>query len=259
MKHEFAEMTWSEIRTAAEEGAVALLPTASIEQHGPHLPTKTDTFLVSSVVEGALERLSQESGAPRIVCAPTLWLGASDHHRRFFALSLSETTYVAALRDVCASIAEAGFGKLFIINGHGGNTSPLRVAISHLRKTAPELLIATADYWTLAAAEMRKIRVSGPGGAAHGGEIETSLMMHLAQSSVKADKIERSVTEMPEGFEIDLIDGGAASIYAAWETLSESGHLGDPTVSDPDRGQRFFEASVSALARTLRAFGEHRR
>ena len=249
-----SDMTWSEIRKSAGDGALLLLPTGSTEQHGPHLPVRTDSLLVEAVAHAALESIDRERAGTPVVCAPTLWLGASDHHKTFFALSASEITYVAMLTDVCVSVAEAGFSKLFIVNGHGGNTAPLRVAIAGLRKSSPELLIATADYWSLAAAELRRDRMSPPGGAAHGGEIETSLMMHLAGGSVQIDRMERSVPDVPAGYEIDLIDGGAAAMYAPWNALSEKGHVGDPTVSDEEHGRLFFEAAVNSLAQTLKDF-----
>ena len=74
------EMTWEEIRAAASEGAVAVLPAGSTEQHGPHLPVKTDALLVTSVARAAVEALPASVPA---VLAPTLFLGASDHHVPF--------------------------------------------------------------------------------------------------------------------------------------------------------------------------------
>jgi len=248
------EMTWPEIREAAEAGAIAVLPTGSTEQHGKHLPTGTDTTLVESVVRAGCLRVESGSPSNGVVLAPTLWLGASDHHRGFFALSVSEATYISMVADIASSVAEAGFAKLCIINGHGGNTAPIRVALAAVRRSAPDLLVATADYWALAASAMRAIRASGPGGAAHAGEIETSLMLHLSPESVRTDLIARSVPSMPEGFEIDLIDGGAAAVYVPWTAMSADGQVGDPTVADAGRGREFFDAAAEAVAGMLTRF-----
>lgn len=247
-------MTWPEIRTSAKQGAVVVLPTGSIEQHGHHLPTVTDTRLVESVATGAIELAERSDGAQRYLMTPTLWTGASDHHRPFFALSLREETYIDMIIDIAGSIAEAGFQKLFIVNGHGGNSAPLRVALSALKRTAPDMMIGTGNYWSIAASGLRAIRESGPGGAAHAGEIETSLMLHLAPDLVRSEVAPAAIPSRPNGFEIDLIDGGAIVVNLPWKKLSERGHIGDPTVASAEAGHSFFKAATEALATALGAF-----
>ena len=125
------EMTWEEVRAAASDGAVALLPAGSTEQHGPHLPVKTDALLVTSVARAAVKALPASVPA---VLAPTLFLGASDHHVPFFALSLDERTYVDVVEQTGLCFAEAGFRRLFILNGHGGNSAAIRLALVSMRK-----------------------------------------------------------------------------------------------------------------------------
>lgn len=254
MNYLLEEMSWPEIRRAAGEGAVAVLPTGSIEQHGRHLPTRTDSLLVEAVAKAGTAAFQGEAETRRAVVAPTLWAGASDHHRSFFALSVSEGTYIDVIADLAESLAEAGFTRLFVINGHGGNSAPLRVALSELRRRVPSLVCAVADYWALAAPAFRAKRKSSAGGAAHAGEIETSLMLHLSAESVRLAEIDASVPAMPHGFEIDLIDGGPVSVFVPWESMSSDGQVGDPTVSDEESGKRFYQAAVSAFAEALRCF-----
>ncbi len=158
--------------------------------------------------------------------------------------------------DVAGSIAEAGFQKLFIINGHGGNSAPLRVALSSLKRSSPELLVATGDYWAISASSLRAIRESGPGGAAHAGEIETSLMLHLAPTSVRTGVAKSTIPERPAGFEIDLIDGGSVVVNLPWNKLSERGHVGDPTLASDASGSGFFDAATDAVAGALQAFAK---
>ncbi len=247
------EMTWKEIREAAQKGAMALLPVASMEQHGPHLPVKTDTLLVTRAAEATLQRLEQETP---IVLAPTLWLGASHHHTKFFALSVDELTYVAMIRQIAFSLAAAGFQRLFLLNGHGGNSAPLRVALTRIRDEQPGMLVGAAEYWGLAAKAIRKLRLSRPGGAAHGGEFETSLMLHLQREAVRGDAVRSNVPRVPPGFEIDLVDRGAVTLGISVDKLSSQGQVGEGALASAEQGERFFEAVVEATSQAILAFAE---
>jgi creatinine amidohydrolase len=246
-----AEMTWQELRSAAEAGAVALLPAGSTEQHGPHLPVKTDTLLVMSVARAAVEELPESIP---VVVAPTLRFGASDHHTPFFALSVDERTYIDMVTQVGLCLAEAGFRRLFILNGHGGNSASIRLALIEMRKRRPDFVVAAAEYWSLAAAELAEVRSSGPGGIAHSGEFETSLVMHLEPGSVRVDRLETSVPRLPGEFTLDLTQGGPVALNLAWNRMSGRGVLGDPTEASREKGEAFFDAAVRAVRVAIESF-----
>jgi creatinine amidohydrolase len=118
-----AEMTREQIRQAAPN-AVAVLPTAAIEQHGPHMPILTDTLLCGTVALRAAETRSlRPSGAANVLVAPVLPYGNSHHHRPFpGVLSLSSDTFMAAVTDILEGLVLSGFRKVIVLNGHGGNT-----------------------------------------------------------------------------------------------------------------------------------------
>ncbi|HET7559566.1 MAG TPA: creatininase family protein [Limnochordia bacterium] len=242
------QMTWEEIRAAAAAGAVCVLPTGSIEQHGPHLPVRTDTALVSGVAEAAVAALPGDVAA---VLAPTLWLGASHHHLPFFALSIDERTYVDVLAQIGECIAQAGFNRLFILNGHGGNSAPLKLAVNAINRKHPDCLVATSEYWAIAAAGVREHRTSGPGGCAHAGEFETSLMLHLATGEVRREKIRAAVPKLPRTYVRDLVDGGPITLGIGWERLSPIGTMGDPTLATAEKGERFLRSAAEAVAAAI--------
>src|SRR5262245_37297993 len=92
----FAEMTFPELRQVPRDAVVVVAPIAACEQHSHHLPTITDTVLVTGVAEGVERRLPQQ-----VLLLPTQWLGASHHHLRFGAtLSASVDTHVDMLCDL---------------------------------------------------------------------------------------------------------------------------------------------------------------
>ncbi|MBD3308078.1 creatininase family protein [candidate division KSB3 bacterium] len=250
--HRLLDMTWEEIRACSATGAMAILPLGSVEQHGPHLPIKTDTALITAVVEATLARLPDDV---QVALAPTCWLGASHHHLPFFALSVTERTYIDILTQLGTCLADGGFQRLFILNGHGGNTAPLRVALNEIRRVRPAFLVAAAEYWSLGKPVIEAIRTSHTGGTGHAGEVETSLMLHLAPNAVKNHELLTArIPCLPTGFERDLVSGGPVSLAMAWDQLSASGVLGDPGQATADKGQRFFDGIVNAVVEALLTF-----
>src|SRR5690606_34149216 len=146
------EMTRDQIAAIAPN-AVAVLPTASIEQHGPHLPVVTDTLLCGTVAVRAAERAVEQSGGKtQVLVAPVLPYCNSHHHRPFpGVLSLAAPNYIAAVTDILDGLALSGFKKLMILNGHGGNTdSNAVVGLDFVNRLGHDVAIATAAYWDIA-------------------------------------------------------------------------------------------------------------
>src|SRR5437764_2382182 len=101
----FAEMTFPLLRQVPRDTTLVLAPTAACEQHSQHLPTFTDTILVTGVAEGVERRLPE-----RVLLLPALWFGASHHHLRFGAtLSASVDTHVDMLCDLLEPLLNDGF------------------------------------------------------------------------------------------------------------------------------------------------------
>ncbi len=247
-------LSWSEVADLDRDRTIAVLPTAAVEQHGPHLPLDTDTFLCTRVVEEAASR-AQHAGS--VLVAPTLAYGSSAHHMAFAGtLTLTAATFLTAVGEICGSLAEHGFRRLLVVNGHGGNSALARTAVQQLPVQAP-VLAAAVDYWALAREEAALVRESPPGGMAHACEFETSLMLHLRPESVRRELVRRELPRPRFAAEqLDLLLPGA--VAARWRTdeLSSSGVLGAPDLATAEKGERLFEACVdglSALIEELRA------
>src|SRR3954468_12341240 len=150
------ELTREQIRAMAPT-TIAVLPTASIEQHGPHLPVVTDTLLCGTVALRSAERAVEVSGGKtQVLVAPVLPYCNSHHHRPFpGVLSLSSPTYIAAVTDILEGLALSGFRKLMILNGHGGNTdSNAVVGLDFVNRLGHDVTIATGAYWDIARAAL---------------------------------------------------------------------------------------------------------
>src|SRR2546421_781318 len=110
----FHEMTAPQLRQVPRDSTVVLAPIAACEQHSRHLPTFTDTILVTAVAEGVEQRLPQQ-----VLLLPTLWLGASSHHLPFGGtLSLEVDTHVTVLCELLTPLLDDGFRRVMLLNGH---------------------------------------------------------------------------------------------------------------------------------------------
>lgn len=231
-------------------GGVAIVPVGAVEQHGPHLPLDTDIFLASSVALEAAKRV----GGSTVVCPP-LCIGASAHHLGFpGTLSLRHDTLFAVVRDTVDSLVAHGCHRVLLLNGHGGNAALIARAVQEIGVASPARL-AGLSYWQLAGQSVAASRRSAIGGMAHGGEFETSLMLHLRPSSVRTDLIAACVPapRLP-GERFDLFDGGWLAMDWRTEELSPSGVVGRPDLASAGHGARWFEACVAACAELVVAF-----
>jgi creatinine amidohydrolase len=222
-----------------------IVPAGSTEQHGPHLPLDTDSFLCTQVAEAAALRANATGP---VVVTPTFWLGSSAHHMNFAGtLTADAATFGRSIHEICRSLASHGFRRQLVLNGHGGNSALLAEAVRHVG-FHERIRIATLDYWALARDAAEEVRESPPGGMGHACEFETSLMLHLRPESVRMDLIAREIVEPRSGLErLDLFLGGP--LVMPWKTheLSRSGVMGAPDLATAEKGRRLFEACVDGL------------
>ena len=191
---EWARMTAPDLRAiAAREGALAILPAGSLEQHGPHLPVITDTASASAAAIAAARLVAND--VP-VAVLPGLWLGLSEHHLPFGGtISVDYAAYRAILESIVRSLRAVGFARLLIVNGHGGNIDPLAVASRELAVAYDFPIVATTP-WFLAREKLAPI-FEVDTGAKHACEGETSMMMAIAGDIVKKDKLDEAMQQAP--------------------------------------------------------------
>lgn len=230
--HRFEELTREELDELAPR-AILLLPVASIEQHGPHLPSVTDTALVGAVLDRACTLV--EPGT-ELLQAPTLCYGASDHHLIFGGtLSLTTNTFGSVLRDLMRSAARAGCRRVLIVNGHGGNASTCATVAADVSREEG-ILVATCSYWDL---------VEPPVTAGHAGIFETSLMLVARPELVRLDRARPSPGTVPahrRGLNVRTAD--------LWQQID--GFTDDPRGATAEYGEELVAQCAEALAAAIR-------
>ncbi|HTU80841.1 MAG TPA: creatininase family protein [Candidatus Acidoferrales bacterium] len=248
MKYRYGEMTWPEVKAAAALPCVAIVPIATLEDHGRHLPIDTDLLLCATVCELAASR-----AAGRCVLVPPINHGYSPHHMDFpGALTIGAHTLIDYGLDVCKSLAHHGFRRILIVNGHGSNT-PFTDIIARLCAVETGVLAAAVNYWS--APGVREVadalRESEPvGGMNHACEFETSLYLAIRPDLVEMNQAKRELSHRPsKNYWTDLIAGdGPLTMMEHWSRLSGSGVMGDPTKATAEKGRALLEAAASGIA-----------
>lgn len=244
------EATREELR-AALPGAVVLLPTGATEQHGPHLATGHDTFMVAHI---AREAATRAAGTVDVVLVPALPFGSSAHHLPFGGtLSLATETYLRVVRDLVESILSAGATKVFLLNGHGGNHELNQLVardIAIAQATESGVVLAAASYWDIArpaiAADNRLPELTLPG---HAGQFETATMLALDPSRVR-DRAGRDSDPAASG----SIPGVRVEAANRWESFD--GYTDYPDRATAEQGAILLEIVIREVAAALVAFAE---
>jgi creatinine amidohydrolase len=211
--------TRAEMPAWADKGTVVIIPFASTEQHGEHLPLDTDRRELDYVAHEAARRLEDVP----VLVAPMIAYGISPHHMvHSGTITLSVETAIRVLREVCQSIAAHGFERIIILGGHGGNSGTISAAALEFRHTM-KLQISGMNWWDLCPAEIDAVTEGPCHTIGHAGEGETSCILKVAPQLVRKDKLR-------------LV-----------ENISD-----DPSIATAAKGEAILEAGVTALMAYIR-------
>jgi mycofactocin system creatininase family protein len=201
--------SWADLIAQAQRGVGPLfvVPLGSCEQHGPHLPFDVDTRVAGAVVASL-------AGAPGVVVGPALEYGASGEHEAFpGTVSIGTAALQLALLEIGRSASRWASSTLFV-TGHGGNADALVGSVTTLRAEGRD-----AAWWPC----------SVPGGDAHAGRTETSVLLALRPAAVRLDLAQAGRTESVAALLPELRAAGVAAV-------SPNGVLGDPCGASAEEG-----------------------
>jgi creatinine amidohydrolase len=243
------EMTWPEVREAISSGKTTVVfACGAIEQHGPHLPLGTDTYLGTAIAV----RAAQIAG--NALVAPTLRPGLSEHHMDFpGSLTLRVDTFVALLQDYCTSLAAHGFRRIVIFPSHGGNADVMKAYAPRLAKQLADdcelvLSLRGVTEWDRLLEVARSEGISRGGAGVHGGYLETSMMLADMPALVDMDSAEPGRADEDFYLAENLQKSQMESFLFGVRRQSANGVLGDPTGANAAAGGRLIDIAAEALA-----------
>lgn len=254
--NDWAGKPWTEVKEIAQaEGSVLIVPVGSLEQHGHHMPTITDSLLCDSVAHVGAEEVGDD--VP-VLITPPVWTGLSPHHLNIGAtVSLQLDNMMDLLEDIADTALQNKFSAILFLNGHGGNMSLISSMTKVLGPKYPDVDVLGLTYWMLLVPYIDEIRDSDVGGFSHGGELETSLMMHLRPELVDEEKIKVQYYEPVYDLALkDLVVPGPLADYRPMDYYTETGVAGDPSLASAEKGEVIYDLLGDELADLLNEISE---
>lgn len=215
---DYATLAWIDAEAEIPDADFVVLPTGSVEQHSRHLPLGTDAYVADYLAHLYAEN-APDYGLSMLVL-PTLAFGYSEHHRNFAGtLSLTPETFMTVIVELGESLADNGAKRLLIVNAHGGNEEPLKLAADRIQREydLPVHFRPETDV-----VERLGERFGEDWG--HAGPYETSVMERIHPELVREKRKQpQTRTEIESSRQ-----------YAYFDEFTEEGGRGDPTDADPE-------------------------
>ncbi|APH59157.1 Creatinine amidohydrolase family protein [Granulibacter bethesdensis] len=241
------DMSWPEIAALDKQAAIAVLPVAAVEQHGPHLPLWVDAAINEGLLKLALDRVPDDM---QVLALPMQAVGWSEEHIAFpGTLTLSADTLLAVLRDLGASVARAGFRRLVILNSHGGQPQILDIVARELRIRFG--MFVTVCGWTKLGVPDGLFSPLERSTGIHGGALETSLMMHLRPDQLRLSRIDDFVPAHRDDSHRHLSATGRIPYAWTAQDLNPGGACGDARAASAEKGRILAEHLASQFVSLL--------
>lgn len=247
----FAYRSWLELQNLPDRAnTVIIQPMGAIEQHGHHLPLAVDAVITAGVLGHALAALDPAIPA---FALPPLYYGKSNEHWRFpGTITLTATTLTHVLMDVGHSLFQAGFRKLILLNGHGGQPQVLEIVARDLHQQYADFWVFPHFVWSVphCAADLLTPKELAEG--IHAGDAETSLLLALLPDQVD---MSQAIAEYPPVLAATspLSLEGALPISWATHDLSRSGVIGDPTTASRAKGLQLLDSLAQGWVEVFQA------
>lgn len=257
-----AYLSYVDIREYLKEKDTILIPIASTEQHGPHLPLYTDTITAIEISE----RISESIG---VLHTPPIWTGYSPQHmygpgEGRGTVTLRASTLLNLMNDVARSLIHHGFNRIIFINGHGSNIKVVDPVLRKLRYETGALISFVKPYMERYEGILEGLMENPPEETPgwHSSELETSQDMAWNPDLVR---MERAVDTrahipdfLPETFSKD--DGMPDVEFEGYQYFSfpmdhhefvENGIIGNPMRATAEKGEEAFRRLSEHVAKGI--------
>ena len=242
------EMTWEEINALVPTDPVVIIPLGSTEQHGPHLPVKTDIAIADYLAREVGERTGSLVTPPLNFGYSSLW------HRFPGTISLSSDVFCSTVEDMCRSVILSGFRRLFLLNGHGPNNPMIQKVTYDLVDQYEDLgiSIAAGTYLSMGTQDVNSAELALHDGG-HANYFETALMMYLFPEQIDPEKVKlasedycmRKCTPTEQG----------ALVVNAWpQSEGFRGVYGKPDLATFENGEKLMKAYIEDLSEFVLTF-----
>ncbi len=257
---DLGNLTITDIREYLEHKDLILVPVASLEQHGPHLPLYTDTITAVEVSRRVAEQIA-------VLHTPPIWMGYSPQHMHEPGLgrgtiTVRSSTLSAVMHDVARSLIHHGFNRIIFINGHGSNVKVVDPVLRQLRYETGALIGFVKPYMErytgILAGLMENPPEETPGW--HASELETSQDLAWNEDLVRMDRAAFTKAHIPDFLPDSFAkkDGMPDVEFEGYTYFNfpmdhhefiESGVIGNPLRATKEKGEESFRRLSEHVAR----------
>ena len=231
-----SETNWRTVRDTPYE--VIILPWGATEAHNYHLPYATDNIQCDHIAAEAAQRAWDRGALVGVL--PTIPFGVNTGQLDIkLDINMNPSTQAAVLRDVVDALSRQGIPKLLVMNGHGGNN--FKQMLRELQAAYPDIFLCTLDWYGVVSWEGYFEDLGD-----HAGELETSVMLHLAPHLVRP--LEEAGPGKQHPFKIRALRERWAWAQREWSKASDDTGIGDPSRATADKGRQFVDAVADRIA-----------
>jgi creatinine amidohydrolase len=265
--HNLADLTYVDVQDYLKVCDLIIVPIASTEQHGPHLPLKTDS-------SAALEIAARVAEINNMLHTPVIWTGYSPQHLGTpgggrGTITVKSSTLHSLLYDITRSLIHHGFNKIVFLNGHGSNIKIIDPLLRKIRYDTGALVGLCKPYMERYQGIVEGIFDNPPEETPgwHASEFETSQMLSTDPDLVRMERASRSFTSipkwLPDGFRKK--DGSPDIEFEGYEyfhfamdhhEFTESGVIGNPERATAEKGAEAYRRYADHVAKALRELNE---
>lgn len=257
---DLGELSYVDVQEYLKEKDVILVPMASFEQHGPHLPIYTDTITAVEIARRVAEMIG-------VIHTPPVWMGYSPQH--MYApgmgrgtITVRSSTLLNLIHDVGRSLIHHGFNRIIFVNGHGSNVKVIDPVLRKLRYETGALISFVKPYMEnyvgILAGLMENPLDETPGW--HSSELETSQDLAWNEHYVRMDRANFTRAHIPEFLPrtFEKKDGMPDVEFEGYKYFTfpmdhhefiESGVIGNPLRATKEKGEEAFRRFSEHVAK----------
>lgn len=239
------ELTQPEVEKELNETGLVIIPTGSVEQHGPHLPLGTDYY----AIEAISERVAEKMGG---LLVPFPHVGVTPFHMSFAgSITFSQETFMQVFKDICDSLIKHNAKKVVVVNWHEGNTGAINTICARLQVEYPEVVFVISQACYIAEKLYSEV------GLNHGGALEVLPVLGFRPELVHLDRATNpSPKERAKKMDALRRRREAYPIIPDIKIMYPTGWYGDLEICTPENAEEFLEKVsdhvVSSVQETLK-------
>jgi creatinine amidohydrolase len=262
LSHCMADLTYPDVQAYLQRNDLILIPMASTEQHGPHLPLSTDCVTAYEVSRRAAEQAD-------VLYTPTVWTGYSPQHMRgpgqgMGTITVRSETLLNLLYDIARSLIHHGFNKLIFVNGHGSNSKVIDPVLRRIRYDTGALVAFYKPYAERYMGLVKDLMENPPEETPgwHSSELETSQMLAHDARLVRMEHASMTETHIPRWLPaaFSKTDGAPDVQFAGYQyfqfpmdhdEFTDTGVIGNPMRATAEKGEEAFRRYAAHLAAAI--------